>query len=124
MSRLELSRTYLLVVVLTVLQPVLFAASGHLSGVSSGGAAFVAFLLGWLAFGSTIAWTLLVVMNLVPILAVLGFALGSAPWSWSGGVWLALLTGALLEAALMSPAMRGQLGGPRAARQGRRSQPG
>jgi hypothetical protein len=119
------SRVYLLLVTLTALQPALFVLDGALSGLSTGGATFVACLLVWLAYRSRVAWALLVVTNAVPLLAATGLAVTTPPWSWSITICLALLSGALLEAVLLSPAMRRELDrrGP-VARQPRQSQLG
>jgi hypothetical protein len=100
------SRVYLLLVGLTALQPVLFVAGGGLTDVSTRGAAFVACLLVWLAYRSRIAWALLVVTNAVPLAAGAAMAMTTLPWAWSVNLYIVLLTGALLEAVLLSSAMR------------------
>ena len=100
---------YLVYVALTALQPALFVLDGNLDFKSRGVLIVVPLLLG-LAYGSRLAWGLLLVLNVMPLLATAAFALTTAPWAWSGGVTLGLLTGAALIAALVSPAMRAHLG--------------
>jgi hypothetical protein len=102
---------YLLFVLLTGAQLGLFVLAGVLSHVSTHGSEFMLVLIVALAFRSRIAWTLLVLLNAIPLLAVLMAPLGSSSSTGSGHVlWghlaLMLITGIALEATLLSPAMR------------------
>ena len=110
MAERPLPRVYFVYVLLTVLQPALAVADGNLDFKSRGVLIVVPLLLG-LAYGSRLAWALLLALNGVPLLATVAFAVSTAPWAWSGGLALALLTGVMLVAALVSPAMRGHLAG-------------
>ncbi len=101
---------YLLFVLLTGAQLGLFVLAGVLSHVSIHGSEFMLVLIVALAFRSRIAWTLLVLLNAIPLLAVMMAPLGSSSSSSGRVLWghlaLMLITGIALEATLLSPAMR------------------
>lgn len=104
----RLPRIYLPFVVLTVCQPLLFIVAGVTHGPDRGLWLMILLLFG-LAWGSRVAWGLLVVLNLFPLLAV-GLAAGSSGHTLWGNVALLLLTGLALEAMLLAPAMRHHVG--------------
>jgi hypothetical protein len=114
----RLPRVYFLYVLLTAAQPLLLAAYGGLDFKSRGVFILGALLLG-LAYGSRLAWWLLLALDGVPLLASAAMAITTRPWAWSGAVVLALASGVALVAALASPAMRAHVGrGPRRRAQG------
>jgi hypothetical protein len=88
---------------LTVLQPALFVLVGALHQPNKRGIAFMVVLLLALAYGSRIAWVVLIVVNAIPLLAI-GAALGPGIL-WSHMVVM-VLTAVALEATLLSGAMR------------------
>jgi hypothetical protein len=93
----------LLYVALALLQPGLFVLVGALHHPNERGMAFLAVLLLALAYGSRIAWGLLVVLDAIPLLAVGAAAGPGVVWSH---VVVVVLTGVALETTLLSPAMR------------------
>jgi hypothetical protein len=99
---------YFVYVLLTVLQPVAFALDGDLDFKARGVLIVLPLLLA-LACGSRIAWGLLLILNGLPLLATVAVAATTAPWAWSTGVCLGLLTGTLLVATLWSTPMRNHL---------------
>jgi hypothetical protein len=102
----------LVYVLLTVLQPVVLVLDGYLDFRASGVVIVLPLLLG-LASGSRLAWGLLLLLNAFPLLATATLAATTAPWAWSAGMWLELLTSAALVATLTSPPMRARLRPPR-----------
>ncbi|MDA8067896.1 MAG: hypothetical protein M0T77_04700 [Actinomycetota bacterium] len=101
---------YVVLVTLTGAQLAAFLVSGTVSRVSTGGSALMLVLLLALGLRSRFAWALLVLMNAVQLFAVLvallpGTGNGSDNLLWSH-IAVSLLTGVLLEATLLSPAMR------------------
>ena len=116
MRRTGLFWVYLLFVLLTGVQLGLFVLAGVLSHFSTRGSEFLLVLLVALAFRSRIAWSLLVLLNGIPLLALLmvpmgGSSNGSGHVLW-GHLSLMLVTGVALEATLLSPAMRRFVGRP------------
>jgi hypothetical protein len=111
MPKRRLRDVLFLYVVLSVLQPALFVLVGALHHPNGRGLAFIAVLLVALAFGSRIAWVILLALNALPLLGVLGAAFGSGVL-WSHVVVI-VLTGVALEATLLSPAMRQHVGSRR-----------
>src|ERR1700722_18731721 len=97
----RLPRVYFVYVLLTVAQPVLLVAYGDLD-FKSRGIVIVGALLVGLAYGSRLAWWLLLALNGIPLLATVAVAVTTRPWAWPGGVALGLITGAALVAALGS----------------------
>jgi hypothetical protein len=98
---------YLAFVGLAILQPVLFVLVGALH-LNTRGIAFEFVLLVALAFRSRIAWVLLIVLNAIPLLAVLA-VIGGGHVQWTH-VIVMVLTGVSLETALLSQAMRQYVG--------------
>ena len=98
---------FLLFVGLTVLQPALFVLVGALGHPNTGGIAFMVVLVLALAYGSRLAWVLLIVLNAIPLLAI-GAAFGPGVL-WSHVVVM-VVTGVALEATLCSRAMREHIG--------------
>ncbi len=104
---------YVIFVLLTVLQPALFTLAGTID-FNRRHAMIYALLVLWLGFGSRIAWTLLLVADAIPLLAVSALFSSwpwSWPWSWSLSGVLMLVTGVLLIATLLSSAMHRHLDG-------------
>jgi len=99
---------YFLYVALTVLQPVVLVLDGDLD-FNPRGVLIIAPLLLALAYGSRLAWGLLLLLGALPLLASAAVAATAAPWAWSSGTWLTLLTGVALLATLTSSAMRRHL---------------
>jgi hypothetical protein len=108
----RLPRVYLLYVLLTVLQPVVFLAFGAIKHVSATGSVLALLLLIALGFGSRIAWGLLIVVNAIPVVAALAAIGGHTLWR---NFALTLITGVVLEAVLLSVDMRRHVGGRRSA---------
>lgn len=104
----RLPSVYFVYVLLTVLQPVAFVLDGDLDFKPRGVLIVLPLLLA-LAYGSRLAWGLLLILNGLPLLATTAFAATTAPWAWSAGAWLALLTGVMLVATLTSSPMRSHL---------------
>jgi hypothetical protein len=84
--------------------------------VAGGGVAFMLLLLAGLAYGSGLAWMLLVVMNAFPLLAIAGVSASSAGHTLWANVAVMVLTGLALEAALLSRSMRHHIGSRRRSR--------
>jgi hypothetical protein len=104
---------YLLFVLIEAVQLALFSIVTD-GRVSTRGVGFMSLLLLWLAFGSPVARGFLIVANAIPLLALPAAVLGSSTGSGSGHVlWvnvaIMFLTGVLLEATLLSSAMRRHL---------------
>jgi len=103
MRTLRPSTALLVVVGLAVLQPVLFVLVGAVH-LNTRGIAFEFVLLVALAFRSRIAWGLLIVLDAIPLLAVLA-VIGGGHVQWSH-VIVMVLTGVSLETALLSQPLR------------------
>lgn len=67
-------------------------------------------LLAGLAYGSALAWGLLLVTNAIALLAVVGVAFSSGDGTLWGNVLVLVLTSLTLVATLVSPAMRRHIG--------------
>jgi hypothetical protein len=83
---------------------------------SRGGIVFMLVLVGALGYGSRLAWGLLVILNGVPLLALLAVVSSGGHTLWLN-VAVMVLTSLATEALLLSPAMRRHL----AARRDRRA---
>ena len=103
MARLRLPRVFFVYVVLAALQPALLVLTGNLAFDSKGLVILVPLLLG-LAFGSRLAWGLLILIDVVPLLASAVAAV--TIWPWSSGVLVGLLTSTLIMATLLCSSMR------------------
>jgi hypothetical protein len=96
---------YIFYLLLAVLQPVVLVLDGDLA-FQARGLLILAPLLLALAYGSRLAWALLLVLDGLPLLATAAVAVTTAPWAWSSGT---ALTGVMLLATLTSSPMRRHL---------------
>jgi hypothetical protein len=105
-------RVYVCFVLIEALQLALLAtvANAHVAG---GGVVFMLLLLAGLAYGSGLAWVLLVIMNALPLLAIAGVSASSGGHTLWVNVAVMVLTGVALEAALLSRSMRRHIGSHR-----------
>lgn len=103
----------LLLGVQTALQPALFVLVGATDHLSKPGIVVEGLLLVGLLWRSRVAWTLLVILNGIPLLAlpltVFGSTGGGGHVMW-GHVAIAFVTGVALELTLLSRAMRRHVG--------------
>ncbi len=106
---------YVCFVLIEALQMALLAtvANTHVVGR---GVVFMLLLLGGLAYGSGLAWGLLVIMNAFPLLAIAGVSASSGGHTLWANVAVMVLTGVALEAALLSRPMRRHIGSRRRSR--------
>lgn len=102
-------RVVVVFVLLEILQPAAMVAVGGLSFSSRGLPVMMGLTL-WLAYGSMAAWVLLVAITAVPTLGVLAMIFGSGGETSWGNAIVAAVTGGLLTATLLSPAMRRHIG--------------
>jgi hypothetical protein len=105
----RLPRIYLLFVLLEGVQLALFVTVMG-THVPRGGIALMLVLLAGLAYGSALAWGLLLVMNAIPLLAIAGVSFSSGQGTLWGNVAVLVLTSLALVATLLSPAMRRHIG--------------
>jgi len=98
-------------VLLTALQLALLVLVGSIEHVQARGVVFVLLLLVGLARRSWFAWVVLVLLDGVPLLAILAVAGGGSGHTLWGNVAVMVLTGIALEATLFAPAMRKHITG-------------
>jgi hypothetical protein len=105
----RLPRVYFLFVVLEAVQLALFVTVMG-THVPRGGVILMLVLLAGLAYGSALAWGLLLVMNAIPLLAIAGISFSSEHGTLWGNVAVLVLTSLALVATLLAPAMRRHIG--------------
>jgi hypothetical protein len=115
MPEWRLPPVYLLYVLLSILQPIVFLAFGALKHLSMTGTILVVLLLIALGFGSRIAWGILIILDAIPVVAAFVAIGGHTLW---GSFALTLITAFVLEAVLFSAEMRRQVRGGRPAASG------